>query len=581
MEHQLPPGSDVWLRVSPITTAWAHADSFFSRLSQGGLPEHLAHLGIQGIFFSGAADTGDEWKGRSPAVWLGQDAVSLEFGRISGTKQEYKTLLEQLGRAGLLTGGRLLPAAPGMGPDFALAVRSVRNYPGMFTLMEIPPLVWTSLPQCKEGEWIPLDNGQLFILRQQGVIPSSLSQDLSSGQACGWMVSGPVVGVDGVTRRWACRWYGSPDRPVLHWDDPSGTARRLMESSAILEAGLRHSFLLSLSLEAWSGLEVAPSCPSSVSVETFLEPAVSALRDMTRHIHHYGAAVLLEDTFPPSAIPVLQACGTDAVRDTFMEPSLSLSLLQSDAAPLRNALRHSLELGVDHTRLWHGPRDGMPTNSSLPLPPAWSSMLTHDGELRLNAPTLAAVICGLKPGDVHPAPEHLSALLDIHELQIAMNALIPGLLVLSGSDLSVSIPDDLAETAVPPAWILDAVPSTRQGLPAGRSLAGDTSLLPGVLSAENRLKKILNLRSISEISRGTLVDVPDSGNQAVIALLSRLPSGKILAVFGNFSAHPVHIRPTFPAWQENSRNDALSGQNVGTSIKLSAWGWRSFYLSTP
>lgn len=571
-EQPLPENARVWLRVSPVTTAWS-GGSFFSRLTREGLPSRLAALGIRGIFFTGTAETGDEWKGRTPAEELGQDAISLGFGHVSGTEKEYETLGETLAQAGLLTGGQLLPAALGAGPDFSLALRNVRDYPGLFTLIEISREAWALLPVTADEDWSAIDAALLRTLRQRGILPDILAGELHFPDRSGWMVSGKVVGSDGKTRRWACRWHFSLDRPVLHWDDPSGTARRIMEAGAILEAGLRHSLLLGLRLNAWAGLEAASLTDSK---DTSLEPAGSALRDLARHIHHYGAAVMVEDVFPQEAVPLLQSCGADAVRDPFMEPALSLSLLQENAAPLRKALRRSLALKVNHTGLWHGPRDGMPAPDTLPLPPDWVSLLVHKGRLRLNAPTLAAVVCGLAPAQ-NPSPEQLPALLDIHELQIALNALQPGLLMLSGSDLSVSIPEGHSLPAVPPSWILDSGPVTRQGLPAGRALSEEAARLSGTVPPDVRLKGILELREASGIACGTLMDVPDAGD-SVIALLSRLPSGKFLAVFGNVSPQPVQLEPAFAAWNGPSRIDARTGQTAGTSFSLPAWSWKAFYL---
>ncbi len=572
-ERPLPEGADVWLRVSPVTATWANG-SFFSRLAGDGLPARLAALGIRGIFFTGVAETGDEWKGRSPAEELGQDAISLGFGHASGTEKEYADLGEALAGSGILTGGQLFPPAPGMGADFALALRNVREYPGMFSLMEVPSQEWPLLPKVEEEDWAALDIAMVRTLRQRGILPEALVTELNTRETGGWMVSGSVVGVDGQARRWICRWSLSPHRPVMHWDDPSCSARRVMESSAILEAGLRHSALLGLRMEAWAGLEVASL---TTTPKERLEPAGSALRDLTRHIHHYGAAVLVEDVFSPEAVSLLQACGADAIRDPFMEPALSRSLLRENAAPLQKALRRSLSLNVDHARLWRGPRDGMPDPEALPLPPEWAPLLEHKGRLRLNAPTLAALVCGLAPG-MNPDPDQLSALLDIHELQIALNALMPGLLMLSGSDLSVSVSEGHSLPAVPPSWALDPSPVTRQGLPAGRALAKDAALLRGKPLPEMRLKNILALRASSGVARGTFIDAPDAGDPGVIALLSRLPSGKLLTVFGNFSSQNAEITPPFPEWNGSSRTDALSGQAAGISFSLPAWGWRAFYL---
>ena len=69
-----PDAARTWFRASPVLTAWSGHDSFLKALGEGPRLRQLAELGVQGIFLSGTADTGDEWAGRSPARGLEKTA---------------------------------------------------------------------------------------------------------------------------------------------------------------------------------------------------------------------------------------------------------------------------------------------------------------------------------------------------------------------------------------------------------------------------------------------------------------------------------------------------------------------------
>ena len=577
----LPDDAGTWFRASPALTAWAGQKTFLAAFGQKNMAQELAVLGIQGVYFSGMADTGDDWAGRSPESGLGEDATSLSFGRAAGQDEEYEALLAAFSEAELLSGGVLPPAHTGMGPDFFLAVRSVRDYPGLYAMAEIPQPLWSILPDLNEGEKAALSPAATKALASRGVMAPALVQDAPgfAHTPCGWAATGPVTGVDGVKRRWIYRWFETPERPVLHWDDPSGSARRIMEVGLIKQAGLRHQVLVGVHAAAWMGLDAVSSVQFSPSGEA-LEPGLSALRTLARNAHRYGAALLVEDGLPMEKLVSIQDTGVDFCFDSVLSPSLDKSLLVQDARPVRESLRHSLAIGVDHRALWRGAADGMPctlTGKIIPLlPEGWRRLLLHgEGEktLRVNAPTLAAISSGLPPGE-RPDGELLSTLENAHMLQIATRAFLPGLLMLSGSDLSGGLPQGADWPATPPLWQLDKTPAGR-GLPSGLSLYS----LPGN-EARKKLADILAARAKSGVSRGTLCLVPDCREASVLITASTLPSGGTLVFFGNFSATSAAFTPDFPLWEKTqTKTDLVSDEPfLENTMVLPPWGWSAVLL---
>lgn len=579
-ESLLPEGVRTWFRASPVLTAWSGDRSFLSVFKEKGLPARLAGLGIQGVYFSGTADTGDEWAGHSPGTGLGEDATGLSFGRTVGKDEEYEALLAALSGAELPPGGELPPAHTGMGPDFFLALRSVRDYPGLYAMAEVPGELWPLLPEVKEHEQAALSPAQTAALAARGVMAPALVQDAPGflPMPRGWAATGPVTGVDGVKRRWIYRWAEQPARPVLHWDDPSGAARRIMEAGLIRQAGLLHQVLAGLRAAAWMGLDALSS--DSVPGEE-LEPGLSAVRTLARNAHRYGAALLLEDALPMEKLALLQRSGPDFCFDSVLFPALEQSLLEQNALPVKRSLRRSLRLGIDHRALWRGTADGLPRPSArtlLPLmPEGWERLLLPaDGskEPRLNAPTLAAMAAGVPPGK-RPESALLPAVRDAHMLQIAVRAFLPGLLMLSGSDLSGGLPQGEDWPATPPLWQLDAVPSSRRGLPSGIALYRSAEA-----DVQQTLKTMLSAREKCGIALGTLVQVPDCREKSVLIAASTLPSGGTLVFFGNVSAESVTFFADFPLWSRaSSRSDLLSEAPVAAeSMTLPPWGWRVVLL---
>ena len=577
----LPDDARVWFRLSPALTAWSGRDSFFVALGRSGVAGSLRGLGVHGLFLTGCADTGDDWAGRSPARHLGEDGTNLSFGRTAGTREDYDRLLSALSGAGLLAGGTLLPAHTGMGADFSLAVRAVRDYPGLYAMTEVPQEAWPLLPSLKENDTAALSAEASAALRARGELPPPLVQDTGCLSSLGWAATGPVAGVDGVKRRWLYRWFEAPDRPVLYWDDPSGAAQRVLNASLIQQVGLNHQALVGLSAAAWLGLDVLSPGGNGTPEET-LEPGLSAVRALARNAHRYGAAVLLLDELPMDHLALMKRAGVDFAFDSVLSPALERSLLAEDAAALCRSLRRSLRLNVSHASLWRSTADGLPRPSLAPLlplmPEGWPELLLRPGDsadgIRVNAPTLAAMVCGLTPG-ARPGTEELSAVKNAHLLQLAARIFLPGLLMLSGSDLDGGLPQGKDWPGTPPLWRLDSLPSSRRGLPSGLALYR----LPGN-DIKDALERMLAARQACGIATGELTAVPSCEKSSVFITVSSLPGGGSLAFFGNVSRHAVSFSPAFSLWASAiSRTDALSGAAVrAENMTLPPWGWQAVLL---
>lgn len=482
-----------WLAVSPDASAWSGGRSFFLTAASRDLAGLLSSCGFQGLLVSSAFESGRDWKGLPSRHTSDNMPACMEFSRTAGTEEEYAGLQRDLAGAGLFSGGEILPSAIAAGPDFTLAVHGVRDYPSLFAMEELPRDVWHLLPDVPEGA-AGADVGNLR--HHPGLSPfmPDLPADMRSGRnPAGWAATGKTAGVDGVERRWAYRFSSSPDTPVLHWDDPAGTARKLLEASLIRQAGLRRQALCAFSASAWFGLVPRPARREGING---LEPALSSIRQLSRSALRYGSSLLLEDEVPPEDIPILLSAGAAFVRDGFTPEPLRRALLTGDARPLAAAISCAASKGTDFRRLWRG---------SIPSPAG-------------AAPTAAETAV------LQSSPEFV---LKAHALQIAVQAFLPGLLVLEASELSGSVPDGPEGSL--PVWHMDGSPSTRRGLPAGRSAYSGSSLF----SAE--IAPLLRLRASSAIASSVLEGASASPDGSVLFLTLLLPDGSKGMLSANFT----------------------------------------------
>ncbi len=605
--------ASVWLDFNPYEAAWSGSPTALTALQKSNVPARLAALGVHGLIIAPAAEPGAAWEPEARFGELGADEVSFSFAKPVGTDEDYAALEKLAAQSQMLLAGDLLPAATGMGPDFFLAMRGTREYPGLYMLVEAAPGVWPLFPLSLLNEGAngkPVPPAIQEQLRRDSALPPPFARDgdprLTPG---GWAVTPEMVGVDGVNRRWLYRYVGSPARPVLNWGDPSGAARRVLAASVIRQVGILHQPLVGMHLEAfWDQEPLAPGATPSG------EPALSALRDLSRDVRRYGAFALLRDAFPPDMLPLLLENGADFVRDTVTSPSLEYAMLTGNTAPLKHAIDNSLKRGVNHARLWRAPAgsDGIRLDLAGFSPSAalvnmdesnpWRAVLPLRGNtLYATAASLAAAAVGLSPDEARRAaqkPEDLARIQQAHMLQIAFRALQPGLLMLSGHDLNGSLfaaanPDVPEIPAGVASWSLDGSRqlATRQGIPTAAAIyppwpdakpgADGKTPLP---SFAGDVRRVLDIRQNTGVAAGRLQERLNAGASSVVALLSVLPDGRLLLVAGNFSNTGLTTDIRLPKnVSASAGEDALSGNGVavqaeGLRLRMDAWGWRAVLL---
>ena len=612
--------ADVWLDFDPsgAVLEGKKGGSSLAALPRTLPPRVLAELGIRGLLLSSVAENAETWNLISPEGTSSAEADAVVGLRMSPSvaaedavdepSPDYRLLEELCARDGLILGGEILPGATGMGPDFRLACMGFSRYADLYMMIEAPRDVWPLLPpaalQPASGESgfgqdvAALTPEVTAALVGRGILPPPFSRDrqtfLPPG---GWAATSPWKGRDGVTRRWLYRYAESPRILPLHWDAPRASARKALSASIIRQAGLLHQPLLRVRLGDMAGLE--PAVPGHFS----REPAWIALNALSRDIRRYGGWSLLGDLVPPSLLTDVQELGVDFVPDSVTSPALEFALLTGDTTPLRRNLDDSFKSGVDHARLWRStPTRALPLGSRWlrlesdsvrkeleTISPLWAARtlkLAPSGPMLLaSAPSVAAAAAA-RVQDTAPGS---SAPVNIHLLQVAFRAFLPGILTLSGNDLSGTVQErpiaDADAEALPSAWNIHGGHGfSSGGLPAGSSYPPLTVQQSMPDSFASRLKELLRLRRECGIARGIFLGRAETGegedSGGTVACVSRLPDNSMLLVAGNFS--PVsHFSPLrLPEGTEALRaEDMISGRGVAVGgrnlrLQMAPWGFR-------
>lgn len=617
--------ADIWLQIHPLTMLTSSRSTVFSQLAGSSTMPVMREIGAKGLYVAPIQSNGALWAENSPSVNTGDDVVQYDFSRIAGDEQQYRRLMSSLIDSHALLGSDLVPAATGIGPDFFLAARNVREYPGVYCMVEIPKTLWKLLPDVT-SEWghAALGQAQVAALNREGLLPRAMRDEASSLMRMGgWAATGVVRGVDGNNYRWVYRYYQSPEFAVLNWEDPSQSAHRILSGSAVRQVGLQGQAFVGLRFEAFQGLEAAPDGANANSFS--VEPARTASATMSREIRRYGGWSWVRDNdLPLNAVRDYLAAGVDFVFDSVFSPAGEHALLTGDASFARFMADEALRLNIDTRRLVHvmPAQDGI--NYSLPYlgylaaeaggSRAASFRSSVQGAMRAKAAqispvpvqddclyTTAAGLAALAL-NVPSATEAQKRVQDIekgHSLLIFFKAMQPGVMMLAGQDLSGVLPLEAASLS---------------GLTAGKSVANASKGTYGLSSSANslvvsnlgmprapqlyappdmqvhqrdsflkRIGSFLKLRGETGIAKGQLVARPATKGDGSIALLSRLPGNAWLLTVCNFSRASVTENITLsdvpgaaisrvtPVATGGSHS--ISGKNV--SIRLGPWEGRA------
>ncbi len=609
--------ADAWLAVHPLTLLTSSRNTVFSQLADSSTRAVMREAGLKGLYVAPIQGGGALWAKEGRTGDSGEDVVQYEFSRVAGKDDQYRRLMGSIIDSQSLLGSDLVPAATGLGPDFFLAARNVREYPGIYCMVDIPENLWTNLPAVgSEWEGAALDPSQIAALNAKGLLPRAMRDETSPlGRRGGWAATGTVRGVDGNSRRWVYRYYQSPRCPVLNWEDPSQTAHRILSGSAVRQVGLQGQALIGLRFEAFQGLDAANEGGGRGSFS--VEPALSAAQSMSREIRRYGGWTWVrDDDLPLNSLNSFLRSGTDFIFDSAFSPAAEHALLTGDAGLARFMADELIRLHIDGRRLVHTlpAQDGI--NYSLPhlsylaatsggekAGPFRQSVqgamrsaaargggsLVKDNYLYTTSAGLAALALGGSSADA-------KAIASGHSLLVFFKAMQPGVLMLSGQDLVglmplSSPPGGDPANACRGSYSLSAsgegLAVTNLGMPkAPQIYAAPDAQAHQKDSFLVRIGGFLRARSQYGLSKGTLIARPQTKSKGSIALLSRLPDGKsyLLSVC-NFSRESVTETIALSGAQGaalarvtplGSGRHSVSGQSV--TVTLGPWQGRALIL---
>ncbi len=283
------------------------------------------------------------------------DPISLDLDPAVGTEAEYAQLVAAAENAKGTLAGDLVPLHTGLGPDFHLVLRAYRDYPGMYTLVEIPREDWSLLPPAA-GPWdvalVPRPAAEQ--LAKKGYIPGLIHSNDDAPEAktwSGWSASGEVVGADGRTRRWVYLHSFKPTQPVLNWLDPSLAARRAVAGAVVRNVVQRRTRVLRLDAVPFLGIEKKAGSTDAVHFKHPL--SVVGTTDTAMLVRKLGGWTFHELNVPLKDLKRFTEHGPDLSYDFTTRAQLFHALLAGDAGPLRLSFRWMLEAGVQPVAFVH------------------------------------------------------------------------------------------------------------------------------------------------------------------------------------------------------------------------------------
>ncbi len=354
---RLSQNAGVWVRIHPQTVL-SSTDS--GPLQQLGSPifwNVMRKLGAGGVYIAPTGGSGSMWNHDKNAETVnGDDIIQFTFAKNMGAEKDYARIIQQAQTQNCLLGGDIMPAAAGLGPDFFLATRNLRGYPGIFCMLEVPQALWDALPamENKNTEWQveALSAEQVQTLAQKGFIAQHFNQDnLPYLSSSGWAATGQVRGADANVRRWLYRYAYSPRRPVFNIYDPSRTADMIFYGSSIYQTGILGNAFTGMQLAPLFGLESTGGSPAPITSPGNYTAALSLSGTLAQQSRAYGGWSWIKDSLPLPLIYSFMQSGPDFVYDSITSPAAEHALLTGNIALLRFMFAEALLQEIDFTRL--------------------------------------------------------------------------------------------------------------------------------------------------------------------------------------------------------------------------------------
>jgi maltose alpha-D-glucosyltransferase/alpha-amylase len=584
----------VWLLDYPGSVVPRPGESVIATWANPELWRMLRRIHVD-LLHTGPLNRAGGVEGReyTPSIDGWFDRISLELDPDLGTEQEYARMVEAATAAGASVAGDLVPLHTGTGPDFWLALRAYRDYPGMYTMVEIDREHWHLLPGVS-GKWgfahVPKQAAEQ--LAREGYIPGVINSNDAAAEArswSGWSASGEIEGVDGKVRRWVYLHYFKSAQPALNWLDPSCAAQRAQFGDVVRTVFQRRTRVVRLDAVPFLGIERKGNGPQTLHYQHPL--SVTGTNYLAMLIRKLGGHSFHELNVPLESLKAFTRDGPDLSYDFVTRAQVLHALLASDAGPLRLAFRWLLDANLQPLAFVHDLQNHDEITYQLVEPEhrkdrtfevggrkltggeMREEMLKHMREKvagqaapynRLYRPEKDGVATTFA-GFVAPAlgvrnpywasEDEVKRIRHGHLLLAAANALIPGVFGLSSWDLVGALPIDadvVKQRTEDGDWrwinrggvdLMGANPQARNsafGLPRAKSLYGS---LPEQLkdpeSFASKLAEMLAARRKARLAEGELLAVPEPRANAVCVLLLKTPEHTLAVTVLNFGREPV------------------------------------------
>jgi trehalose synthase len=583
--------SSVWFTAYPISMITKPGTSFLGTLGDDDLWAAFEAIGIDGVH------TGPVKKAGGLVGWDQTPSVDGHFDRISnaideafGTEEEFRSMCEvAAGHLGMVIDD-IVPGHTGKGSDFRLAEMKVGDYPGIYHMVEIEPKDWHLLPTATKGDSINLDLEAEDQLAKHGYIIGRMQRVIfyePGVKDTNWSATAPVLGPDGVERRWVYLHYFKEGQPSINWLDPSFAGMRLVIGDALHSLGDLGSGALRLDANGFLGVEKsAEDSPAWSEGHPLSEAANQLIASMVRKV---GGFTFQELNLTIDDIQSSAERGADLSYDFVNRPAYHHALATGDTEFVRLTLNLSKQHGVEPASLVHALQnhDEMTyelvhfetlharaqfrfrsheltghelavtirqdlldhlTGDAAP----YNATFTQNGIASTTATIIAASLGFRSIAKLSAA--QVEQIKQAHLLLAMFNALQPGVFALSGWDLCGMLTLEHKHVSRLLAdgdtrWIhraaydlMDYRPHAHESLskmPRGVSLYGSLPIqLQDSTSFARRLAEILAVRKRYGIATSIQLDVPHVSDKAMLVMVHQLTDAEQVTVL-NFSAHAI------------------------------------------
>ncbi|MDQ1537923.1 MAG: hypothetical protein QOE58_2316 [Actinomycetota bacterium] len=567
--------ASVWFTAYPISVIGKRGRSFLRTLGDPDLWEAFQRIGIQGLH-TGPVKRAGGIRGWSPTPSVDGhfDRISTQIDPAFGTEAEFREMCEIAGEHGVTIIDDIVPGHTGKGADFRLAEMKVTNYPGIYHMVEIDPADWHRLPKVPAGrDSTNIDVETEDQLSKHGYIVGALQRVIfhePGVKDTNWSTTAPVIGPDGVERRWVYLHYFKQGQPSINWLDATFAGVRMVIGDALHSLTDLGSGALRLDANGFLGVEKGTvGTPAWSEGHPMSEAANQLIASIVRKV---GGFTFQELNLTIEDIKMTGETGADLSYDFINRPAYHHALAMADTEFLRMTLNTSLTLGVNPISLVHA----LQNHDDLTYELIHFTTLhkddiyTYHGE-EITGGDLAVKIrgdlCERLTGEAAPynlifstngiasttgtviaaalgytsienlSDEQIRKIRQAHLLLAMFNALQPGVFSLSGWDLLGMLTLD-PETIEPllatgdTRWINRSAydlmgfrgeNEPRSGMPRAVSMYGSLpEQLKDQASFVCQLQRILRLRDQYGIATSTQVDVPEVSHEAMLVMVHRL-----------------------------------------------------------